>query len=63
MDTDNKNTAQAFEMNINSSGDTALKKMWIFVTRFTHEYRCSDISTVRFFAAYLMLSISVFCGC
>ena len=63
MNADNKNTAQAFEMNINSSGDTALKKMWIFVTGFTHEYRCTDISTTRFFAAYLMLSIGVFCGC
>lgn len=63
MDTDNKNGAQGFEMNINSSGDTALKKMWIFVTGFTHEYRCSDISTARFFAADLMLSMGVFCGC
>lgn len=64
MDTVDRNTAQAFEMTINSSGDTALKKMWMCVTGFTHEYRCSDISaTWFFFAVDLLLSMCVFCGC
>ena len=60
MDTVDRNTAQAFEMNINSSGDTALKKMWMCVTGFTHEYRFSDISATWFFCCrFIVINVYI----